>query len=244
LTNLFKAFTARFGQNYVDKVIEKLARYITSVGELKLRAPSNSEKAIAQKMILTVLRAIMKSAPLVPREFRHMASILRGVTTYRFNKKQAIFNTLSGFFSLRFINGSLSIWQDSTKTAAGPSAEGGAPFLIQFAQLLQSPLSMMIYCGSSETFADWNHHLIKHIFPDLVAFTLSLADLDEIPEYQPPNAETVKKAVGSVLDAMNENKDKFEKRYTEVTSRNIGLLPATWALGTFLLAFFRPSTDE
>jgi hypothetical protein len=192
-------------------------------------------------MLMTSLRTIIRSRPSIPPEFSHIAAVLKGVSGYRFNSKQAVFNTLSGFFSLRFLNGQLATWHDEN---FDPRDEGQSAFLAQFSQLLQSPLSLVVYGGSSDTYVEWNHHLIKHVFPELMNFTLSLADAQEMPEYPPPSPDGLQKALGLVMQTMAENKDKFLARYAQIAGHTQERTPITWALGPFLMSFFKCTIAE
>jgi hypothetical protein len=244
LTNLFKAFTARFGRRYHEKVIGKLVAYIQQSGPIQTRNPSREDKELGLKMIVTCLRTIIRSRAKIPPQFSHMAAVLKGVSGYRFNNKQAVFNTLSGFFSLRFLNGQISTWDDSEPEQRDVESAIHSAFLPQFSQLLQTTLSLMVYGGSHDTFIEWNHHLITHMFPEVMNFTLSLADAEGMPEYPPSGREGLERAMGVVVQAMVENKDKFLARYAQLARDTEEHTPITWVLGSFLMSFFESTIAE
>jgi hypothetical protein len=238
LTNLVKVFVMKFGAAYFHNITEKLIEYVLQAGDVSLKAVEQCDKMRVQQMVVTALHTVLKSGPLVPRHMRHLAAVLKSTAAVRFNRKQAVYHTLSGFFFLRFFTGAI---MDATLfegyRPAPPNIQ--ATVLIPFAQLLQIPLNLNVYSGRYEIFDGWNHHFIKHIFPQLLRFTNSLADMDEVPEYPAPDQVTVQRALGLLIDRMVKNQEPFEERYREVISSTKTTSPMNWNFAAFLMSFFK-----
>lgn len=237
LTNFFKAFTTRFGCRYREKRLAKLVAYLRQNGPIDLGDLNAKSKALVFKMLLTSLHTILASARSVPGQFRHLARVLKGVSGYKFNSKQAVFNALSGFFNLRFVNAQIATWVDPAELGFQ------SQFLAQFSQLLQPPLSLLAYGGSDDTFVEWNPYLIAHVFPELTNFTLSLAEAEEMPAYRVPNQQVLQDAIGVVLEAMENNRD-LSARYCELAGDTQECPPITWVLGSFLMSFFKDTIAD
>jgi hypothetical protein len=117
--------------------------------------------------------------------------------------------------------------------------------VVPFSQLLQGPFNMAPYGGKFDIFAAWNHHLIKHVFPDLIQFIFGLADLPEPPTYATPPTEAVQKALDVVLDAMVTNQARFLERYNALTTKKEEVVhPVSWNLGAFLMSFFKDNVAD
>jgi hypothetical protein len=237
LTNMFKVFVVRFGEEYFRSTVSKLMDFIIGAGDLNLRGVDHCDRHKVQKLVMASVKAVMRSAPLMPVQLRHMGSVLRTFAGVRFNRRQPMFNTLSGFFYLRFLTGAM-MDMSLFEGYAPPSPVVQATVLIPFAQLLQLPLNMNVYSGRYDLFEDWNHHLIKHVFPELLTVTWSLADLEEAPEYPAPDEVTVQRAVGVLLDCMVKNREAFETRYRELMAANKIAFPMSWNFAAFLMSFF------
>jgi hypothetical protein len=97
----------------------------------------------------------------------------------------------------------------------------------------------MCYASKYEVFEQWNHHLIKHVFPELVSFTWALTDLEEVPEYPVPDRVTVQRALAVLLDKMVDNREAFEARYNEVATSEKIVPPVGWNLAALLMSFFK-----
>jgi hypothetical protein len=238
LTNMCKVFASKFGVAYFHEVTLKIIDYILQAGDLKLRTVDQCDCAKVQQMVISAINTILKSAPLLPPQLRHLGSVLKAVTALRFNKRQAVYNTLAGFFYLRFLTGAM---MDATlfDGYTPPPANIQATVLIPFAQLLQTPLNFNVYTAKSEVFENWNHHFIKHVFPSLITFTWELAEVEEIPDYPAPDQATVQRAIGMLLDKMIQNRAVFEERYRQVLKGTEPGAPINWNLGALLMSFFR-----
>jgi hypothetical protein len=239
LTNMFKVFVSKFGTDYFNGLVTKLMDFILQAGDLKLKTLEQCDKMRVQRMIVGSIKAVLKSGGLVPVHIRHLAFVLKSLAAVRFNRKQAIYNTLAGFFYLRFLIGAM---MDATlfEGYRPPPADVQATVLIPFAQMLQTPLNLNVYSARYDIFADWNHHFIKHVFPELMAFTWGLADLDGVPEYPAPDQMAVQRALGVLLDCMIKNKEAFEERYRDLTAAGTKQVsPVSWSFSSFLISFFK-----
>jgi hypothetical protein len=161
----------------------------------------------------------------------------------RFNTKQATFNTLSGFFCLRFLAGAISDIQGYEEEHR-PEHEVLINVIMPFVKLLQTPFNLGIFGEKSEAFAIFNHHLIYHVLPEMRQFVFSVADLVEEPVYEPPDNGRFCEALHLILNCMVKNKDKFENRYRELEVPGAETSAAGWNFSYFLMSFFKDNISE
>jgi hypothetical protein len=265
LTNLFKVFVDRFGNEFSETIIGKLRTYILGLGDLGLRGQGDCDVIRTQKAVLSTLKTIMHSGPFLPPQMRHIASVLRTFVGYRFNRIQPVVNALSGFFALRFFTPMFiedpatararfssvarptendTFLKSARKSSVGQIRMPDATLLLPFAQVLQVPLNLALYHGSYTRFSSLHHHLLKNVFPRLIAFTLSIADLDESPNYPAPARNVVEKAILTVVEAIGKNKEQFQKKYRKLCDKSEGRSPASFAFGAFLMSFFTTTYSD
>lgn len=241
LTWMFKVFYERYGRLYFNDFLKKVISYIDNEGELSLKSPDDcteEQKAKIKEMFLNILKNFITSGNLVPKQMKHFASILKGLSAARFNDMNATFNTLSGFFCLRFVTALLanpSCFDETVVLKNNVSVTA-----IPFSQLLQIPFNLVELGGRFERFEDWNEEILNTIFPKLQNFVYSVADLDEQPVYQSPSKAVLKEQLEFVLDVISRNHKNFETRYNYLKNNQNDQYPiAGWSIGTFLMNFFK-----
>jgi hypothetical protein len=234
LTNLFKVFAVRYGKRYKEKVIQKIINFVMAAGDLRLKYADQPEalRHKTRKLVFSCLDVILRSGNHIAPQIRHLASVIRAVTGCRFNSKQATFNALSSFFYLRFISVPFA---DSVKT--------GNLELFAFAQLLQVPFSASLFGEKVPAYASWNHHLCT-VFPNVINFMMSIAELDQVPEYKLPSNEGLEKALDIVMDVMLRNCEPFAERYQTLLNGGEGPPTVGWGIGAFLISFFKDSVAD
>jgi hypothetical protein len=213
LTNMFKVFFKRFGVKYYESFLKRIVLYIDSKGDLMLKRPVEANSQRAQTMVFTVLNRISGSLKHVPLEIRHFASILKQAAALRFNSKQATYNTISGFFYLRFVS---SIISNPLET--DPSLQLQSQWtnvMIPAAQLMMTPFNLIQMGGKYDVFNSWNKILTKKIFPNLIEFVFSIAVCPEEPVYQPPSKERLREALNVVWNKIGESNGEFVKMYRQ-----------------------------
>jgi hypothetical protein len=235
LTNMFKIFFKRFGMKYYESFLKRIVLYIDSKGDLDLKKPAEVNSQKAQTMVFTVLNRISGSLEHVPQEIRHFASVLKQAASIRFNKKQATYNTLSGFFYLRFVSSILS-----NPLETDPNLELKNQWLkvmVPAAQLLMTPFNLIQMSGKYDVFTSWNKTLSKKIFPKLIDFVFSVAVCEEAPVYTPPSKERLREALQVVWNKIGESNGEFVNMYVKLAKD----LPCT-SLGAnfanFLTGYF------
>lgn len=238
LTNLFKVWNERFGKEYVQAVIKKMIDFVDSFGDLGLTDPETCDEHGAKKSLLTCLRAVLNSQEHVSPEMRHLASILKSVSGCRFNRKQATFNTLSGYFFLRFVTALFTCPEGFDKSIK--LTDGLTKVITHFSPLLQSPFNLISFGGKYNRFSGWNRYIQKKIFPDLVNFAFSVAEIDEVPEYPAPPRERLEKSLETVLRFMSASGDRFVKRFNDLLKERADLVqPVGWNVGAFVQSLFK-----
>lgn len=113
--------------------------------------------------------------------------------------------------------------------------------LIPFTQVLVGPMSMSLYNGIYEHFRSCNDHLVNRIFPWLLQFVFSVADIDDVPEHAIPDQKRVQEELDLVVGIMAKGKDEFEQRYRNLLQENQARGPANWNFRVFLMLFFQDS---
>jgi hypothetical protein len=237
VTNLFKAWFAKYARPYYDACLTKLLDYVISVGDVGLSRPDCADAAKAEKLLFTVMKSIIASGSAIPPAVRHLASILKAFAIVRFNNKQATYNTLAGYICLRFITAVIA-----DPVVFRPGTEAFHPevmrMLMPFSQLLQVPINLAPLDGRFEDFAGWNKRLEKHVWPKLVGWMLAVADLPEKPVYELPTEEKVMEALTVVLAALSANFGKFSDQYRKLTEGPAVPHPISWSLASFFSMFF------
>ena len=238
LTCLSKVWNERFGKDYVASVIHKMIEFVEGYGDLGLNNLETCNEKAAKKILLTCLKAVINSQEHVSPEMRHLASVLKSVSGCRFNTKQASFNTISGYFFLRFVTALFTCPEGFDKSIK--LNDETTRQLTQFSPVLQTPFNLISYGGKYNKFSSWNRFIQKRIFPDLVDFAFSIAEIDEVPEYPAPNVERLEKALKTVLHFISISRDKFSKRYNELLNENADIVqPVGWNIGAFLQSLFK-----
>ncbi|KAH0788685.1 GTPase-activator protein [Histomonas meleagridis] len=240
LTSMFKVFYKRFGRQYFESVLKEIALRVDSKGDLGMKDPSNMKMDEIHELLFWTLHKIIGSGKFIPIQIRHMASILKHISGSKFNQKQATFNTLSGFFCLRFITAIMASPQtfDETLDLKNPIPN----VFIPFSQLIQMPFNMMPLSGRYAEMSAWDDELYNDIFPNLMNFVFSVAELNEQPKYEPPKPEELRQALEYVLERISINSVKFKERYSVITQTQTNYPVVGWNIGTFLLNFFKDNS--
>lgn len=236
LTNLFKIFFKRFGFKYYQSFLKRIVLYIDSKGDLSLKRPAEVNSQKAQTMVFTVLNRIAGSLEHVPIEIRHFASILKQAAALRFNSKQATYNTISGFFYLRFVSSILS-----NPLETDPSLQLQNPWLnvmVPAAQLMMTPFNLIQMGGKYDVFNSWNKILTKKIFPMLIEFVFSIAVCNEEPVYQPPSKERLREALQVVWSKIGESNGEFVKMYKQLAFESLPCTSLGAGFANFLTGYF------
>ncbi|KAH0786566.1 GTPase-activator protein [Histomonas meleagridis] len=236
LTSMFKTFYKRFGDKYFNNVLKEIALKVDEKGDLGIKNPETMRMDEIHELLFWSLHKIINSSKYVPTQIRHLASILKSISGARFNQKQASFNTLSGFFCLRFITAIMASPQTFDESLN--LKNGISDVFIPFSQLLQMPFNMMPLSGRHAEMAKWDDELFNDIFPKLMNFVFSVAELNEQPKYDPPPPEVLRQSLEYVLEKISVNNVKFKNRYDEVTQNKSNYSAVGWNIGTFLMNFF------
>ena len=238
LTCLFKVWNERFGKEFVSEVIQKMIDFVDGFGDIGLSDLETCDEHAAKKILFTCVRAVLNSHEHVSPEMRHLASVLKSVSGCKFNTKQASFNTLSGYFFLRFVTALFACPEGFDK--ALKLNDELTKVVKVFSPILQIPFNLISYGGKYKRFSSWNKYIQRNIFPDLVNFAFSIAEIDEVPEYPAPSPERLEKSLKTVLHFMSEAKEKFSKRFKELLNERADLVqPVGWNIGAFVQSLFK-----
>ena len=236
LTNMFKVFFTRFGKAYYESFLKRIILYIDSKGDLKLKKPVEANSQNAQTMIFTVLNRIAGSLEHVPLEIRHFASVLEHAASLRFNSKQATYNTLSGFFYLRFVS---SILSNPLETDPSLNLQNSwVTVMVPAAQLLMTPFNLIQLGGKYDVFNSWNKTLSKKIFPKLIDFVFSIAVCDKQPLYQPPTKERLRESLQIVWSKIGASNGEFVKMYKKLAYESDPCTSLGTSVANFISGFF------
>lgn len=239
LTNTFKIINRKYGKLYFEKIINPLRKYILKKGDIGLKDTAHANEKEAKIMFFTVFKYIFASSKFVSPQMRHVIYLLRTFSGIRFNNYESTYNAISGYFFLRFFS-SLFIDPSALDPNTIIDDDTNSNIILPFIQLIQTSLNLKPLHGRMERFSNWNQAIEKNIFPKLIPFAFSLAEIEEVPTYEPPSKEEVKKALEDVLNIISENHDKFQKRYTQLKCiKTENYPPVGWCFGSFLCEFFK-----
>ncbi|EAY10229.1 GTPase-activator protein, putative [Trichomonas vaginalis G3] len=241
LTNMFKIFFQKFGRKYYNEFLNRVVMYIYSKGDLQLKTPAAADSHRAKQMVFTVINRICSSLNHIPPEMRHFASILKNAASIRFNSQQATYNTLSGFFCLRFISSIISNPRETDPNI--PIGDDWIKILVPAAQLLMTPFNLIELDGKYDVFNSWNKTLREKIFPELIEFVFSVAVCEEEPVYQPCSKEKLRESLIVVMDQISTSGQLFVNKYKELM-RDRSLMEGNgWSLATFITNYFEQNTS-
>lgn len=244
LTSLFKVFSEEFGKKYYQDFIKDLLLEIDAKGDLKLSHPddlTDSEKSELIDWLESILLRIVDSLRIVPPEMRHMASILKFYSSVRFNLRGATYNTLSGYFFLRYYGSILSSPSDydhETKFRSDLKK-----VFIPFAQLCQQVFNLTPFNGRFDCLASFHELFDSRIYSKLWNFLFDLSEISEVPFYKKPESfDSVLDSLRSIFGYLKENASVFVERYRqfkqETNSQSVG-----WAISGYLSDQFIPQSD-
>ncbi|KAK8890866.1 hypothetical protein M9Y10_028065 [Tritrichomonas musculus] len=241
LTNLVKVLVSKYCTKYVTNFASKLVTYILKSGNLNLGSIDNCEDKKVEKVLFTSLKYILRSAPLIPPQIKHFGSILRSAASTRFNDIEAVQNTLSGFFILRFIT---AIIADPKKydSTIEVSEDDVRNILAPFSHLLQKPLSFSLIEGKAKFVKKWNTRIEKHIFPKLKTFIFTLTEISSSDSliYLPPEGKNVKRALDNILKTLNQNYPIYADTYKKLLDAEDEPRPIVgWDFAAFFSGFFK-----
>lgn len=235
LSSLLKVFYEKFGVQYILNSLKSVIKYIDKAGNLNLKNPIQSPVSRVYTVLFRVIKHILKSGNSVPPEMRHLASVLKAVTTMRFNSKQVVYNVLNNFFYLRFINAYMVL----PKKVGIETINDSREVLIPFASLLGYVFNLQPMKDKYELFNTWNSRLTKHTFNDIIDFVFSVCDIDEIPKYDPPPADKLQKSLEFVLDAISKNHEAFCVEYERLIKNHTEMAIPGWVFGSLLQRYFQ-----
>lgn len=242
LTNMFKIFFQRYGQQYYQIFLKKAVLFIEKAGNINFASVDH-----VSNVLISVLRFIYSSEIGIPPQIRHFASILKTFSAVKFNQKQASYNSLSGFFCLRFLTSILSDpcqfdpnYQIKTEQLSN---------LIPFSQLLQKPLNLDLFTGQFEAYSRNNNLLKRHVFPKLVNFVFSIADLPSEPaKYEIPKPEQLRQSLELISQHLSASKVKFGNKYNQFLTnsffKNTKSSTIGWNISSFILSFFKENLSD
>jgi hypothetical protein len=247
MTMMFRVFFTKFGADYVEKVISKIAAYIDGIGDLDLRSNSQApeQQSKTKKAVFTVMDALLHTEQFVPKEIRHLAAVLKAVVAVQFNRHDELFRAISGFFFVRFV----TTWLADSKRCGCELRNDIAKVVAPFARLLQRPFSLNAFPQRFPGCMPLNHHLVT-IFPQIIRFTAAITKFgteeeENAPDYPPPSDDELIQAIEKVLKFIYIGMPgcpppypKFIARYGELVEGN-STGPRGWMIGSYLLSFFK-----
>ena len=241
LTNMFKVFFARYGKGYYEKVIKRAILHVDKHTDVHWTNPEGSlDKAFS--IVLAVMKLILESGPLVPPQLRHMASVLKHMTALRFNDKQATYNALSGFFLLRFVNGMI-VDQRQVDPGFQPKSDL-RDSLVPFTQVMQYIFNLIPFYGKMEMLEPWNDKLIKHVFPKLMSWVMTMAEYQEDAVYDPPDESRLTAALEMLIGVVSRSQKNFERIYRQSAAVQHEWTVSGWSFSTFLASHFKQNENN
>lgn len=245
LTNLFKHIFATFGKSYFDGFLKQILERIDKIGHLnlsQLNSCSEQDLEIIRSLILTFLNEFTNSLQYISPEIRHLASILKFYSAIRFNSENATYNTLCGFFFLRFCSSIISNPNDYDKDTTFRSDL--VKVFIPFAQLIQNPFNLQTYSGRFQPLESLNSAFETSVFPRLKSFLFEMSDIQSMPSYQVPKDDEMLDSVADILEFIVRGGPVFSERYNQFKSDSREYRAAGWDILSFLLKQFVPCYEK
>jgi hypothetical protein len=236
LTNFFEEFFQRYRKSFHGHFLKRIVQCIEDTGNIGLLDPDTAKKDRAEVLLFTIIKLILQTSSSIPPEIRHLASILKAAAITRFNDKQATYNTLAGFFCLRFITATIA--DPGIFSPTPPAMDDILTVLMPFSTLLQTPINLIPLEGRMEAFAGFNKRLEKHVWPKLVDFILAVADLPEKAVYAPPPEPQLLESLSLILAKLSQRFDPFNDQSVRWSSEKPRFPPIGWNVAAFLTAFF------
>lgn len=256
LTNLFKVYYKRYGIQYYNSFFKNIIKYIDDNYQINLTKLDTCDINACKKVIFKVIDDIVHSSSNIPIEMRHLASILRACAIHKFNSKQAAFNTLNGFFWLRFLSSMLA-----NPSSVDPSIKiEHLDALVAISKILTRIFNLQQFDGNYERFNVLNPEMNKTIFPQLINFILSTADFEALldgdvsytteepttdqgvqppPFYKRPTKEILKEELNFILQTISNASKEFKTKYNELRNQTKSTYPLIgWPVGIFFQQFF------
>lgn len=244
LSCMFKVFFNKYGKIYYDKFLKKIVQYIDRCGNIGLRTPIQAPEKRVQQVFLTVLKNILRSGGDIPPQIKHFASILKACSISRFNSKQATFNTLSGFFLLRFVTAIIGDPKAFDPNIELPNYDQIGIF-IPFSILIQMPFNLSPISGKFECFNTWNAWLQQNYYDAIIDFVYSIADYTEPAEYEHPSQEVLYESLETILRCTSQNHEAFANRYKSLMNSDDKWSEAlSWYLCSFVSSFFKENLTQ
>lgn len=202
--HLFESFLVKFGTPYAQSFMARFISYVDSKADCGI-GTDEVDLSKVEVMFFSALKYLMSSLPYVPPQVRFLFSVLRSHLTARDN-------TLGGYLtaaSTIFREYVFQMLTDPGKICKVQNTRA----VEESAKLLYVALSFGRIGGDLEKFSGMNDRLARHVFPKLRDFLLALGDLDEMPDFAPPNASELARSLEVVMKALAGCQEKFRPAY-------------------------------
>ena len=151
-------------------------------------------------------------------------------------------SALSGFFCVRFICAYLSdprVFNPEFEMSLDNLAYNMnvTKTLFPFSSLLMTLFSLSPMAETYEPFNVWNKELENSIFQDLVPFVLSIGEIENEPEYEPPSNDRLKELLMLIAKQIHTNDSVFVTATKDAVNKEKPPFPS-WAFCEFLNRYF------
>ena len=236
---LSKLYFEKFSGDYIQIFLKNLIIYIGNQQDLLIDQPSQCDLKKLEIVINTTLKYIIESLPFIKKEIKHLASYIRSFTIIRFNSIGAIYNILSEFFGIGFICSILDNFENYFNYLNIIFKNN----IKNISNLLRIIFKLGVF---NNEFSILNKRLQKHIYPKLIEFFISVADLGKLsPKYEIPEQNIFLTSIQYLMLKNSENHRSFLK-YIELikTSKRQYSGMLGWNLAISLSNFFKHSFDD
>ena len=212
LTELFRVFYANFGKPYYEQVIMPISMKVTEAGELGIKDGRAMRQHEVGELLNNAITRLVNEERLIPLEFRHMASVLKSVTTTAFGTRRNVYNILSSFFYIRFVTAILAdpnLFEPDI--ALSPTHQ---QLVIPFAQLLQVPLGLDNITERYENAREVADMVVDR-YTDIYNLAMRMAEIEQAPKYPAPTEDAVNKALLRIMEKLSASREAFISRYVD-----------------------------
>ena len=239
-THLFRVYYSRYAGDYISLIIRPLFDIILNT-ELKSIKDEDVDIEVVRVHIFATINAILSSFPYIPQELRHLALHVYNAAYCFFGTPEAIFNSLTSFFALRFL----------MPFFVAPELVGENNIEFELVKNILTPFGTIMLNIFSCNGIPKNFPHMKCLEQDYLEnkpkyqrFFLSLPlRTFESVNYGFPRNDEVDDAVNVIINTIIEHKEDFLMNYNKLMNDPERVHPLAYRMQTILCTCFNHDRD-
>lgn len=211
-------FCELYGQVYFRKVIRPIIEKVGEAGAINYKKPNEEESQKIYELIMFAIDTILSKADYVPPQLQYLATMMTTATVARFNTRKAAYNTVSGFFVLRFIT---RLFVSPTLYDKDYKVPGDARrSFVAFAQIIQEAFAQK-FSREVITVSDEQYNTIMARYKDLYNFIYSIGQIEPATiTFRQADENEYKESIRNIAVLFAENREEIVKFCLEIKNSN------------------------